>query len=232
VGELRRALKSRLPEYMVPSAFVPLEALPLTSNGKVDRKALPEPEGVRPELARQYVAPRTEVEKTLAEVWAQVLGLDRVGVQDNFFELGGDSILSLQVVSRAKRAGLEVTPKQLFQKQTVEALAQVVKAAQVVAAQGPVEGPVELTPVQHAFFEQDQRQPHHFNQSLLLEVSRALDAAVLEKALGAVVKHHDALRMRFERVDGEWKQRNASVEEAGALKLEQVDLRGAQDVAT
>ncbi|NBC43821.1 amino acid adenylation domain-containing protein, partial [Corallococcus exiguus] len=232
VGELRRALQSRVPEYMVPAIFVPLEALPLTSNGKVDRKALPEPEGVRPELARQYVAPRTEVEKTLVEVWAQVLGLDRVGVQDNFFELGGDSILSLQVVSRAKRAGLEVTPKQLFQKQTVEALAQVVKAAQVVAAQGPVEGPVELTPVQQAFFAQERRQPHHFNQSLLLEVSRALDAAVLEKALCAVVKHHDALRMRFERVDGEWKQRNASVEEAGALKLEQVDLRGAQDVAT
>ncbi|WP_434300845.1 amino acid adenylation domain-containing protein [Corallococcus exiguus] len=231
VGELRRALQSRVPEYMVPAIFVPLEALPLTSNGKVDRKTLPEPEGVRPELARQYVAPRTEVEKTLAEVWAQVLGLDRVGVQDNFFELGGDSILSLQVVSRAKRTGLEVTPKQLFQKQTVEALAQVVKAAQVVAAQGPVEGPVELTPVQQAFFAQERRQPHHFNQSLLLEVARALDAAVLEKALNEVVKHHDALRMRFEQADGEWKQRNAGVDEAGALKLEQVDLRGAQDVA-
>ncbi|WP_346728620.1 non-ribosomal peptide synthase/polyketide synthase, partial [Corallococcus exiguus] len=231
-NELRQALKTRLPEYMVPSAFVALETLPLTSNGKVDRKALPEPEGIRPELARQYVAPRTEMEKTLAEVWAQVLGLNRVGVQDNFFELGGDSILSLQVVSRVRRAGLEVTPKQLFQKQTVEELAQVVKAAQAVADQGPVEGPVELTAIQKSFLEEAWMKPSHSNQSLLLEVSRALDAAVLEKALGAVVKHHDALRMRFERVDGEWKQRNASVEEAGALKLEQVDLRGAQDVAT
>ncbi|NRD59326.1 non-ribosomal peptide synthetase, partial [Corallococcus exiguus] len=231
VSGLREHVKAKLPEYMVPSAFVALETLPLTSNGKVDRKALPEPESVRPELARQYVAPRTEVETTLAEVWAQVLGLNRVGVQDNFFELGGDSILSLQVVARARRAGLEISPRQLFQKQTVEELAQVAKVALEAGEQKPVEGAVELTPVQQAFFAQERNQAHHFNQSLLLDVAGEVEAAVLEKALNEVVKHHDALRMRFERVGGAWKQHNASVEEAGALKLEQVDLRGAQDIA-
>jgi acyl carrier protein len=95
--ELRCFLESKLPEYMVPSAFVFLEALPLTPNGKVDRKALPNPEVLRPELAAAYVEPRTEVEQTIAKVWQQVLRVEKVGVHDNFFDLGGHSLLMVQV---------------------------------------------------------------------------------------------------------------------------------------
>ena len=102
-GELRRHLKERLPEYMIPGLYVEMERLPLTANGKVDRRALPAPEGQRPQLEERYVEPRTAVEQTLAVVWREVLRVERVGVQDNFFELGGDSILAIQVVSKAAK---------------------------------------------------------------------------------------------------------------------------------
>ncbi|RYZ39579.1 MAG: amino acid adenylation domain-containing protein, partial [Myxococcaceae bacterium] len=124
---LRTELKARLPEYMVPAVLVVLPELPLTVNGKVDRKALPTPEQVG-SISESYEAPRTRTEETLAGVWARVLGVARVGVRENFFALGGDSILSIQVVAKAGQAGLKVTPKQLFQHPTVEQLAKVVEA--------------------------------------------------------------------------------------------------------
>ncbi|MFP2913021.1 condensation domain-containing protein, partial [Pyxidicoccus sp. 3LFB2] len=226
VAELRASLKQRLPEYMVPAAFVRLEALPLTANGKVDRKALPSPDGLQPELSSNYQPPRNATEQALAEVWAQVLNLPRVGIRDNFFELGGDSIITLQVVARARQAGLQLSPRQLFQHQTVEALATVVKAAGASSAeQGLVRGPVPLTPVQHAYFEQAPRLPHHFNQALLLEVRRPLEPALLEQALVKLVEHHDALRMRFTRQpDGAWRQESPGLE--APPRLRRVDLSG------
>jgi amino acid adenylation domain-containing protein len=124
-SELRQFLQERLPEYMVPSAFVLRSKLPLTPNGKLDRKALPAPDRDRPELEEAFATPSTAIEKILAEIWAQVLGLEQVGIDDNFFELGGDSILSIQVISKANQAGLWLTPKQLFQHQTIAQLAAV-----------------------------------------------------------------------------------------------------------
>ena len=183
---LRRFLQERLPEYMVPAAFVLLERLPLTPNGKVDRRALPAPGPARPQLEATYVAPRTAVEAQLAAIWAQVLGLEQVGIDDNFFELGGDSILSIQVIARATQAGLQLTLKQLFQQQTIAALAAVAGTTPtIVAEQGVVQGPVPLTPVQQWFFEQDLVDPHHFNQALLLEVRQALRPALLERGRAA-----------------------------------------------
>jgi len=122
---MRSHLQERLPDYMVPQAFVYLEALPLTPNGKINRKALPAPEQARPELEREYVAPRTPVEELLAGIWQQVLGIERIGIHDNFFELGGDSILSLQIVSRAQGSGLRLTPKLMFLHQSIAELAEV-----------------------------------------------------------------------------------------------------------
>ncbi|HKG80929.1 MAG TPA: phosphopantetheine-binding protein, partial [Pyrinomonadaceae bacterium] len=122
-NDLRRYLSERLPEYMIPQHWVMLESLPLTANGKLDRLALPAPATERPELEESYVAPRNSVERLLAEVWKQVFGLQRIGVYDNFFELGGDSIRSIQLIARANRQGLRLSPKLLFQHQTISELA-------------------------------------------------------------------------------------------------------------
>jgi amino acid adenylation domain-containing protein len=136
VGELRASLREKLPEYMIPAAVVVLDDLPLTPNGKVDRRALPAPEEARQDAERPIVAPRNEVERRLAAVWAAVLKLDRVSVHDNFFELGGDSIVSLQIVARARQAGLELTPKHVFQRQTIAELAAAVGEVTDARAQG------------------------------------------------------------------------------------------------
>jgi amino acid adenylation domain-containing protein/non-ribosomal peptide synthase protein (TIGR01720 family) len=210
VPQLRNFLKEKLPEYMVPSAFVLLKTLPLTPNGKVDRQALPAPDPARTELEETFVAPRTPVEDALARVWTQVLGIDRVGIHDNFFELGGDSILSLQVIAKAHQAGLNLTPKQIFQHQTIAELATVAGTTQAIQAeQGLVSGPLPLTPIEHYFFEQNLLDPHHWNQSVLLEVRQALDPKLLEQALTQLLVHHDALRLRFEQTESGWKQINA-----------------------
>jgi len=113
--EIRGYLRDRLPDYMVPSAFVTLDALPLTPNGKVDRQALPAPDGARPELEGTFVAPRTPVESLIAEIWQELLGVERVGVYDNFFDLGGHSLLSMRVVARLeKQLSLRINPGELI----------------------------------------------------------------------------------------------------------------------
>ncbi|HEY9650043.1 MAG TPA: amino acid adenylation domain-containing protein, partial [Coleofasciculaceae cyanobacterium] len=175
ISNLRDFLKEQLPEYMVPSAFVQLKALPLTPNGKVDRQALPAPDSIKPELEGRFVAPRTPIEETIAKILAQVLGLERVSIYDNFFELGGDSILTIQIVARANQAGLQLTPKQLFESPTVAGLAAVAgTTATIQAEQEPVTGAIPLTPIQHWFFEQKLCEPHHWNQALLLEVRQSI----------------------------------------------------------
>ena len=123
ISELRRCAKERLPNYMVPSAFVQLSALPLLPNGKIDRRALPVPDRARPDLSETFVAPRTSAEHTLAGIWKDVLRVEQIGINDNFLELGGDSILSIQVISRAHRAGLQLTVTQLWEQPTIAELA-------------------------------------------------------------------------------------------------------------
>jgi len=128
-GELLAFLRGRLPEHMVPGHFVLLQALPLTVNGKLDRRALPAPEGARPELARAYVAPRTPLERVLAGAWEEALGVDRVGVEDGFFDLGGHSLLATQMISWVRETfEAEVPLRELFERPTVAALASALKA--------------------------------------------------------------------------------------------------------
>ncbi|HEU4834422.1 MAG TPA: amino acid adenylation domain-containing protein [Pyrinomonadaceae bacterium] len=212
VNELRRYLQTKLPSFMLPAVFVMLDEMPLTPNGKVDRRALPAPDGHRPELERNYVPPRLPVEEKLADIWKVVLGVERVGVNDNFFELGGDSILSLQVVAKARQSGLLVSPQDLLQHQTIaelSALAVAHNAESQPVADDLVTGPVPLTPIQHWFFEEQTIDPHHFNQSVTLRVRQALDLDLLQQAFVHLITHHDALRLRFE-VDGNtWRQINA-----------------------
>ncbi|WP_315772832.1 MULTISPECIES: non-ribosomal peptide synthase/polyketide synthase [unclassified Bradyrhizobium] len=202
---LREALSATLPDHMVPARIMVLDRLPLMVNGKVDRNALPAPEAP---VAAMRIAPRTPAEAALATIWAELLHQPDVGMTDNFFELGGDSIISLQMVSRARRAGLLIEPRDVFKHQTLEALARdarVIVRLETTAEQGRIAGPLPLLPIQLRFFEQELDAPDHWNQALLLRPRRRLDWDVLRRAAVAVVAHHDALRLRFERIDGVWR---------------------------
>ena len=151
---------------------------------------------------------RADAESTLARIWADVLGVD-VGADDNFFELGGDSILSIQVISRARESGLDLSVGDIFVHQTVAALARAARAPRQAPAQDAVSGVVPLTPIQRWFFETQPRHPGYFTQSMLVELTRQADEQALRRAFDAVLAHHDALRLRFTRgADGEWRQYN------------------------
>ncbi|GAB1539475.1 hypothetical protein NUACC21_21420 [Scytonema sp. NUACC21] len=215
--DLRRFLMQKLPEYMVPSVFVMLQAFPLTQNGKVDRRALPAPpDSSQITRGNSFVPPRTPTEKILADIWAGILGLEAVSIHDNFFELGGDSIVGIRVIAQANQAGLQLVVKQLFQYQTIAELATVVTpmtATLPQAEQGVVTGQVPLTPIQHWFFAQKQSEPHHYNQSLLLEVSPDSQPQTVEEILQHLLRQHDALRLRFELSDVGWQQVNVAFDE-------------------
>ncbi|MHC8345115.1 non-ribosomal peptide synthase/polyketide synthase [Pseudomonas sp. RT6P73] len=201
---LKAALREHLPEYMVPAHLLFLDALPLTPNGKLDRKTLPKPDAAL--VQQTYLAPGNEIEQQLCEIWQGVLGVERVGVTDNFFALGGDSIISIQVVSRARQAGLRLTPKDLFQFQTIQGLARVVQVgdSSLSIEQGPITGITPLLPFQQRFFDTEIPERQRWNQALLLKPAGAVDAAILEQALQALVLHHDALRLSFTQTDGGW----------------------------
>ncbi|HII2925233.1 TPA: non-ribosomal peptide synthase/polyketide synthase [Pseudomonas aeruginosa] len=214
-GDWREALAAHLatslPEYMVPAQWLALERMPLSPNGKLDRKALPAPEVSVAQAG--YSAPRNAVERTLAEIWQDLLGVERVGLDDNFFSLGGDSIVSIQVVSRARQAGLQLSPRDLFQHQNIRSLALAAKAGAATAEQGPASGEVALAPVQRWFFERAIPNRQHWNQSLLLQARQPLDGDRLGRALERLQAQHDALRLRFREERGAWHQ--AYAEQAG-----------------
>ncbi|WP_193197381.1 non-ribosomal peptide synthetase [Nostoc sp. MG11] len=210
-SELRSFLKEKLPDYMIPASFTVLEAFPITPNGKVDRRALPVPE-LELTDSTGFVSPRTHAEKILVKIWQDVLRLKQVCIHDNFFELGGDSIIGIQIIARANQAKLKLTPKQLFQYQTIAELAAVaVTTTSKEAEQGLVKGIVPLTPIQHWFFERNLPEPHHFNQSFLLEVPPNIQPELLEQALQKLLYHHDALRLRFVQQATQWQQYNSDV---------------------
>src|SRR6202521_92156 len=219
VEPLRAFVAARLPEYMLPAQLVWLEALPLSPNGKVDRQALPAPTGTRPQVEQRYVAPRNPVEDVLALLFAELLDVDRVGIHDGFFTLGGDSLLAVQLVSRAGRAlALELPLRALFAAPTVAQLAAAVAPGGTIAAGGAA--PPDIAPVSR-----DQPLPLSFAQSRLwllqeldpqspaynlpaaLGVDGALDAAALTRALSRLVERHEALRTVFPAPGGQPVQR-------------------------
>ncbi|HEV2734163.1 MAG TPA: condensation domain-containing protein, partial [Longimicrobiaceae bacterium] len=224
--ELRARLRESLPDYMVPSAFVALERLPLTPSGKVDRGALPDP-AAHDASGREHAPPRTPAERSLAEIWREVLGVERVGIHEHFFELGGDSIHAVRVAAAARRAGLRILPRQLFEHTTVAELAQVAGSGGAVASeQGPVTGTAPLTPIQRSFFADVSAAPHHYNQALLLVPPKPLDPRLVERALAALAAHHDALRLRFRRGEDGWTQLHAPAGERvplGVVDLSRLD---------
>ncbi|NIM16421.1 MAG: AMP-binding protein, partial [Candidatus Aminicenantes bacterium] len=229
VSELREYLSRYLPEYMIPSHFVILERLPLTPNGKVDRKALPEPETSLTE--EKYVPPGNEIEERLTETWADVLGLEKVGVNHNFFEIGGDSIKAIQVASQLKKHQLQLEIKDLLMNPTIRQLSPYVKLLTRVAPQDVVEGEVELTPIQRWFFKTNFTHSHHFNQSVILYRQEGFNKDIVKKVFTRIVEHHDALRMVYEFNHGEEivMQRNRGL--SGKLyDLEVIDLKAVEEV--
>ncbi|WP_261861071.1 condensation domain-containing protein, partial [Mycobacterium montefiorense] len=199
---IRDALADRLPGYMVPAAVVVLEALPLTVNGKLDVRALPAPEYT----SGEYRAPSTIAEETLAGIYAQVLGVPRVGVDDSFFELGGDSILSMQVVARARAAGLLCRPRDIFVEQTVARLASVTK---VVGGKAAVVdegiGALLATPIILWSKGFDSPSVGQFNQTVVLQAPAGVTEADVVVVLQALLDHHAMLRLRVESDDaGDW----------------------------
>ena len=233
VSSLRSALRDRLPEHMVPSAFVVLDSLPLGPNGKVDRAALPAPEG-RPELEQAYVAPRTSTEEIVASIWGEVLGLDQVGVHDDFFDLGGHSLLVVQVLTRMQEMfAAEIPVRELFEFPTVAGLALVVER-RANEGRGCVAPPIEvvarkdgsaLSFAQQRLWFLDQLVPGSafYNIASAWRLEGPLDAAALEAALGEVVARHESLRTTFVSVDGKPLQR---VKEPWAFELTAVDVSG------
>jgi len=225
-AELRAELKQKVPDFMVPAFFIQLEKMPMTANGKIDRKALPVPDESQLERVEVTEA-RNDTEAKLSEIWSDVLGVTPIGIHDNFFDLGGDSILGIQVVTRAKEAGIAITTKQLFEHQTIAELAKEAGSAEtVVAEQGRVTGEALLTPIQRWFFEQELEDPHHWNQSVILKVNRPLQERHLAGAIQAVLNHHDALRFRYEKKEEGWKQIHA---DEVPIPLVRVDMPESED---
>ncbi|WP_437981550.1 amino acid adenylation domain-containing protein [Sorangium sp. So ce117] len=199
---LEEAVAARLPQYMVPSAWIALERLPLTANGKVDRRALLELAAQHQQGASAaYRAPSSEAERRMAVLWAGVLKLDRVGVDDNFFALGGDSLLGIALVERAREAGLDVTPRQLFQHQTIARLAAACASPDRPAVDvEPENGERPLTVLQRWYLEEarERTRPARWNVNLLLEAVAPLDLDRLARASLILANRHEALRARFE----------------------------------
>ncbi|OBR47788.1 non-ribosomal peptide synthetase [Paraburkholderia tropica] len=215
VQTLRERLGAVLPDYMVPSALVLLDALPLTPNGKVDRKALPAPEVI----GKDDEAPIGEAENALAGIWRQVLGVERASRHANFFELGGDSILSLQIVAQAREAGWKLTPRDLFERQTISLLAGVVtRIATPQREQREIIGEVPLLPIQSKFLATQVAQRHHWNQSVLLASGEPLVPELLDQALKAVIGNHGAFGLRFAQDGaGRWTQASTGRTEGDVL---------------
>ena len=231
---LRAHLRQTLPDYMVPAAFVFLEKFPLTANGKLDTAALPAPETERA-AAAAFAVPNTPTEHTLAAIWQKVLRLDRVGIHENFFALGGDSILSIQVISQARQAGLPLAPKHLFEHQTISELAAcadtLAPAAVPQTTKPRAAGAVPLTPIQQWFAGQPLDDPHWWNQAFLLDLTQPLAAEALRAALERVLAHHDAFRLRL-RQNGASALAQFYAEAPGAFHFETVDDAEALPTAT
>src|ERR1051326_62494 len=236
-NELREFLQQRLPEYMVPGVFVQLAELPLTPSGKVNRRALPEPDGSRPELEKAYVAPGPAVAEVLAGIWAEVLGVEKIGVDDNFFELGGHSLLATQVVSRVREAfRVELPLSELFERATIGELAVVIEAGLRGGSESADE-PIRVAPrseslplsfAQQQLWFLDQLEPGTatYNIPIGIRLSGRLDVGALERSISEVVRRHETLRTRFVEEDGAAHQVIEAAEEG---KRPIIDLSGLAD---
>jgi len=215
---LRNHLNGLLPDYMIPTIYTSLEQLPVTTNGKIDRKALPAPKESITGLRSGYVEPGTLKEKKLAEIWASSLGIEKIGIYDNFIDLGGNSLICLQIVAKAHKMGISLTNQQVFEHQTIAELATVsCSTTSIDADQGVVTGIVPLFPIQHWFFELNNPHPEYWNLSVLLRIITKLDISLLQFAIKSVINHHDALRLRYFEDRNGWQQYISEPDQEGCF---------------
>nr|AEW31021.1 plipastatin synthetase [Bacillus subtilis subsp. subtilis] len=219
--QVRSLLARSLPNYMIPAYIIEMETLPLTSNGKLNRKALPEPNFTSKQT---YAPPRNDLEDQLVLIWQEVLGIQRIGIEDSFFELGGDSIKALQVSARLGRYGLSLQVSDLFRHPKIKDLSPFIRKSERIIEQGPVQGDVPWTPVQQWFFSQDIEERHHFNQSVMLFHSGRLSENAIRPVLKKLAEHHDALRMVYRKDDRRWIQINQGIHESQLYSLRISDL--------
>lgn len=219
--EIRAFLAKELPDYMIPVYFVRLDEMPLTANGKVNRKALKEPEKAEVE----YMSPRNAKEEQMAEIWADVLGFERIGINENFFELRGDSIKAIQILARSNQVGINIAVKDIFKYKTILAILENVDSTREkdLISQDEVTGEVLLTPIQKWFIEQELRYKHFFNQIQLFYLKEDVDLMLLENVFKKVIEHHDGLRLGYSFADHKMSQFNRSIQEKD-FKLVIVDL--------
>ncbi|MDO6435722.1 amino acid adenylation domain-containing protein [Flavitalea sp. BT771] len=224
VQAAQAAMRRQLPDFMVPGILVRVPEMPLTANGKVDRKALACRELHRQETV-SYETARNATEVLLVRIWKEVLGRNEIGISDNFFESGGDSIKAIQITARAYKEGYKINMRDIFQFPFIKDLAKVMKKTVHIPDQSPVEGTIPLTPIQQEFFNTVSVRPDHYNQAILLYHHNGLEADPLKQALSAILRHHDMLRAVFYR-----DQHGTMIQEVAPGQelphFEEYDLRG------
>ncbi len=192
--KLIHALRLKLPEYMVPRRYSFLDKIPLTPNGKVDHKALPEVE----EIQKTYHQPQTDTQQKLVTIWEKVLGVAPIGINSNFFELGGDSIKAIQLMSSASLEDIHFKVRDLFTHQTIALLAEnLTDNLKLIREEGSLKGSLPMGPIQQEFFQTKHQNQNHYNQSVLLNIPKQITATTLAKAIEVLTQHHDALRMQY-----------------------------------
>ncbi|MHA4812573.1 amino acid adenylation domain-containing protein, partial [Flavitalea flava] len=246
VKTIRDKLQTQLPDYMIPAQLILVDQFPLTANGKIDNKALPDPDMDISLSVGQYMAPRNELELLLAHTWQELLGIERIGINDNFFGMGGDSIITIQVVSRIRRHGYALQPRDIFTNQDISSLSTSIlsrtgAAGALPAEQGILTGECGLLPIQQGYLARIQEgEASRFNQSVLLGINKGVEEKVVQQAVYELLKFHDALRFRYYREEKGWRQEYGNqienihriffVEEMQLFKPEELD-KALEDLA-
>ncbi len=194
--ELREHLLGSLPEYMVPNYLIQLDVMPLSANGKINRKNLPEP-AIQIDRTEDYVPPQDKVGMVLASVWEEVLGINNVGIRNNFFSLGGDSIKAIQVITRLHKHKLKLQVKDIFQYQTIEELSKCVTSLDKKSNNEEVIGKIVITPMQNWLLDRGFKFMHHYNLAFMLYRKERFNDDIVRRVFSKIIEHHDALRIVF-----------------------------------
>jgi amino acid adenylation domain-containing protein/non-ribosomal peptide synthase protein (TIGR01720 family) len=220
-GELKEFLAHDLPDYMIPAHFIPIDKIPLTPNGKLDRRALPRIEIFE---EAEYEEPQTPMQEMLASVWKEVLNLQDIGINDNFFTLGGDSIKVIQISSRLRTQGFSLEVRDVFENPTIKQVESCIKTVQRTSDQGLAAGETPLTPIQQWFFRAMTEERRHFNQAVMLYKKDGFDEARLKTVFNHLALHHDALRMVYTVSGDGVRQMNRGTGEGDLFRLEVMQL--------